>query len=180
MTSQRELMLSGQRYRADDPELVAARRACQRLLAEFNAGEPAALRGLLGSLGEGSEILPRFLCDYGAQISVGARSFINYDAVFLDCATLTIGDNVQIGPRAQLLTALHPVDDVEARRAGWESASPIVVGDNVWLAAGVIVCAGVTIGDNAVVGAGSVVLHDIPAGVLAAGNPCRVVRRLAD
>ena len=180
MTSHRELMLSGQLYRADDPELVAARRACQGLLAAFNAGEPAALRGLLGSLGEGSEILPRFVCDYGTQITIGARCFINYDAIFLDCATITIGDNVQIGPRAQLLTALHPVDDVQARRAGWESAAPIVLGDNVWLAAGVIVCAGVTIGDNSVIGAGSVVLHDIPAGVLAAGNPCRVIRRLGD
>jgi maltose O-acetyltransferase len=178
VTTQRELMLSGRPYRADDPELVAARAECQRLLARFNAGEPTALRGLLGSLGEGSQILPRFLCDYGAHITVGAGCFVNYDAIFLDCAAITIGDNVQIGPRTQLLTALHPVDDVEARRAGWESALPIVIGDNVWLAAGVLVCAGVTIGDDAVVGAGSVVTRDVPAGVLAAGNPCRVVRRL--
>ncbi|MDT5351476.1 MAG: maltose O-acetyltransferase, partial [Mycobacterium sp.] len=82
------------------------------------------------------------------------------------------------GPRAQLVTALHPVDDYEARRAGWESAAPIVLGDNVWLAAGVIVCPGVTIGANSVIGAGSVVIVDIPAGVLAAGNPCRVIREL--
>jgi maltose O-acetyltransferase len=173
-------MLSGQPYRADDPELVVARNECQHLLAEFNAGEPAVLQGLLGSLGKGSEILPRFLCDYGAQITVGANSFVNYDAIFLDCARITIGDNVQIGPRTQLLTAIHPVGDVSARRAGWESALPIVVGDNVWLAANVLVCAGVAIGDNAVIGAGSVVLNDIPAGVLAAGNPCRIIRRLAD
>ena len=80
----------------------------------------------------------------------------------------------------QLVTALHSVDDHEARRAGWESAVPIVIGDNAWLAAGVIVCPGVTIGDNSVIGAGSVVVSDIPAGVLAAGNPCRVIRTLAD
>ena len=180
MRSQRERMLSGEPYRADDPELMAARSAAQRVLAEFNAGESDVLHRLLGSLAEGSEILPRFQCDYGTQIAIGAGCFVNYDAIFLDCATITIGDNVSIGPRAQLVTALHPVDDHESRRAGWESAAPILIGDNVWLAAGVIVCPGVTIGDNTVIGAGSVVLDDVPARVLAAGNPCRVIRRLAD
>lgn len=184
MRSQRERMLSGEPYRADDPELVAGRQACQRLLEVFNVS-PAddersrhALQQLLGSLGEGSVILPRLQCDYGAQIAVGAGCFINYDAILLDCASITIGDNVSIGPRAQLVTALHPVDDHDARRAGWESASPIVIGDNVWLAAGVIVGPGVTIGANSVIGAGSVVISDIPAHVLAAGNPCRVIRGL--
>jgi maltose O-acetyltransferase len=184
MRSQRERMLSREPYRADDRELVADRQACQRLLEVFNAS-PAGdersqhvLHQLFGSLGEGSVILPRLQCDYGAQIAVGARCFINYDAILLDCASITIGDNVSIGPRAQLVTALHPVDDYEARRAGWESAAPIVLGDNVWLAAGVIVCPGVTIGANSVIGAGSVVIGDIPAGVLAAGNPCRVIREL--
>lgn len=180
MTSERERMLSGQSYRADDPELVAARKSCQRLLATFNAGHPEVLGQLLGSLGEGSAVLPRFLCDYGHQIAMGAACFVNYDAIFLDCASITIGDHVQIGPRVQLVTALHPVDDHQARRAGWESAAPIVIGDNVWLAAGVIVCPGVTIGENSVIGAGSVVVSDIPAGVLAAGNPCRVIRELGD
>jgi len=181
--TERERMLSGHLYRADDPELVASRKACRRALEVFNAGDergPQVLRRLLGSLGEGSEIVPRFLCDYGAQIAIGAGCFVNYEAIFLDCAPITIGDHVQIGPRVQLVTALHPVDDHEARRAGWESAVPIVIGDNVWLAAGVIVCPGVTIGDNSVIGAGSVVVSDIPAGVLAAGNPCRVIRALAD
>ena len=173
-------MLSGEPYRADDPELVAARKACQRLVGEFNSGQTEILQQLLGSLGAGSEILPRFQCDYGAQITIGAGCFVNYDAIFLDCASIAIGDHVAIGPRVQLVTALHPVDDHEARRAGWESAAPIAIGDNAWLAAGVIVCAGVTIGDNAVIGAGSVVISDIPARVLAAGNPCRVIRQLAD
>jgi maltose O-acetyltransferase len=179
MTNQRELMLSGAPYRADDPELVAARRKCQSVLAKFNAGESGVLHNLLGSLGEGTEILPRFLCDYGTQITIGRGCFINYDAIFLDCAAISIGHHVQIGPRVQLLTALHPVDDHEARRAGWESARSIAIGDNVWLAAGVIVCAGVTVGENTVIGAGSVVTRDMPAGVLAAGNPCRIIRRLA-
>jgi maltose O-acetyltransferase len=186
MPTQRDRMLSGEPYRPDDPELIVSRRACQRLIGLFNGG-PAdddrgrqVLRQLLGSLGEGSEILPRFQCDYGTQISIGAGCFINYDAIFLDCASITIGDNVSIGPRAQLVTALHPVDDHQARRAGWESAAPIVLGDNVWLAAGVIVCPGVTIGDDTVIGAGSVVTRDVPARVLAAGNPCRVIKQLAD
>jgi maltose O-acetyltransferase len=184
MRSQRERMLRGEPYRADDPELVADRQACQRLLEVFNAspagdeGSQAVLHQLFGSLGEGSMILPRLQCDYGAQIAVGAGCFINYDAVLLDCASITIGDHVSIGPRAQLVTALHPVDDYQARRAGWESAAPIVLGDNVWLAAGVIVCPGVTIGANSVIGAGSIVIGDIPAGVLSAGNPCAVIREL--
>jgi maltose O-acetyltransferase len=177
--SQRDRMLSGDPYRPDDPELVASRQACQRLVELFNTGQTQSLHRLFGSLGEGSEILPRFQCDYGTQITIGARCFINYDAIFLDCAAITLGDNVSIGPRAQLVTALHPVDDRAARRAGWESAAPIVIGDNVWLAAGVIVCPGVTIGDDTVIGAGSVVMRDVPARVLAVGNPCRVVRELA-
>ena len=180
MPTQRDRMLNGEPYRPDDPELVVSRRACQRLIELFNTGQTEVLGQLLGSLGKGSEILPRFQCDYGTQIAIGAGCFINYDAIFLDCASITIGDNVSIGPRAQLVTALHPVDDYEARRAGWESAAPIVIGDNVWLAAGVIVCPGVTIGDNTVIGAGSIVTKDVPARVLAAGNPCRVIRELAD
>ncbi|WP_414688861.1 sugar O-acetyltransferase [Mycobacterium sp.] len=177
-------MLSGEPYKANDPELVAGRTACQRLLEAFNASQTdddprrQVLHELIGSLGEGSVILPRFQCDYGAQISIGVNCFVNYDAILLDCATITIGDNVSIGPRAQLVTALHPVDDHEARRTGWESAAPIVLGDNVWLAAGVIVGPGVTIGANSVIGAGSVVLKDVPARVLAAGNPCGVIRDL--
>ena len=173
-------MLSGESYRADDPELVAGRETCRRLLTAFNAGDKDVLHELLGSLGRGSEILPRFQCDYGANISVGAGCFINYDAILLDCASIAIGDHVQIGPRVQLVTALHPVDDHESRRAGWESAAPIVIAENAWLCAGVIVCPGVTIGENSVIGAGSVVVRDIPAGVLAVGSPCRVLRKLND
>ena len=183
MNSQRERMLSGALYKANDPDLVASRMACQFLLDVFNATRAddddrrqQLLRELLGSLGEGSLILPRFQCDYGTYISIGANSFLNYDAILLDCAPITIGDDVSIGPRAQLLTALHPIDDHDARRQGWESASPIVIGNNVWMGAGVIVCPGVRIGDNSVIGAGSVVTKDVSAHVLAAGNPCRVIR----
>ena len=183
--TQRDRMLSGALYQAGDPDLVASRQACQRLLDAFNAtgadddnARRALLRELLGSLGDGSVVLPRFQCDYGTYISIGAHSFVNYDAVLLDCAPITIGDDVLIGPRAQLVTAHHPIDDHGARRDGWELASAIVIGDNVWIGAGVIVCPGVRIGESSVVGAGSVVTSDVPARVLAAGNPCRVIRNL--
>ncbi|WP_228714226.1 sugar O-acetyltransferase [Prauserella endophytica] len=136
------------------------------------------LRELLGEVGEGSWIMPRFQCDYGYLIRLGSNSFLNYDAILLDCASITIGDDVSIGPRVQLLTALHPVDEHGMRRQRWERAEPIVIGNNVWLGGGVIVCAGVTVGDNAVVGAGSVVTRDLPARVLAVGNPARVIRKL--
>jgi maltose O-acetyltransferase len=176
-------MLRGEPYRADDPDLVAGRAACQRLLEAFNATgadehdrRHQLLGELLGSVGDRTEVLPRFVCDYGTYIHIGANSFLNYDAILLDCAEIRIGDHVQIGPRVQLLTAGHPVDDHDARRQGWESASPIAIGNNVWLGAGVIVCPGVSIGDDAVIGAGSVVTRDVETSVLAAGNPCRVVR----
>lgn len=185
VTSQRERMLAGALYQANDPELVASRRACQRLVESFNTTRAddddrrrQVLGELLGSFGDGSQVLPRFQCDYGTYISIGTNCFVNYDAILLDCAPITIGDNVSIGPRAQLLTALHPIDDHDARRDGWESAAPVTVGANAWLGAGVTVCPGVTIGDNSVIGAGSVVTRDVPAGVLAAGNPCRVIRQV--
>ncbi|TQJ01143.1 sugar O-acetyltransferase [Amycolatopsis cihanbeyliensis] len=185
MGEQKERMLRGERYQDSDPELVAERRRAQELVDEFNgtgAGE-AERRGrilgtLLGRIGSGSWVMPRFQCDYGYLIEIGSNSFLNYDAILLDCARITIGDDVSIGPRAQLLTALHPMEDHEARRARWEAAAPITIGDNVWFGGGVIVCPGVAVGENTVVGAGSVVTRDLPPRVFAAGNPCRVVREL--
>ncbi|TQM26197.1 sugar O-acetyltransferase [Nocardia bhagyanarayanae] len=178
-------MLRGELYKDSDPELVAERRRAQSLCDEFNRTAPdetarreQVLRELLGKLGEGSWIMPRFQCDYGYLIEIGANSFLNYDAILLDCAPITIGDDVSIGPRCQLLTALHPMTDHEARRQRWESAAPITIGDNVWFGGGVIVCPGVTVGANTVVGAGSVVTRDLPDGVFAAGNPARVIRTL--
>jgi maltose O-acetyltransferase len=176
-------MLRGEWYKDSDPVLVAERRRCQSLLDRFNgtAGEERqeVLGELLGGIGRGSWVMPRFQCDYGHLIRLGSNSFLNYDAILMDCAEITIGDDVSIGPRAQLLTALHPLDDHEMRRERWERAEPIAIGDNVWFGGGVIVCAGVTVGDNTVVGAGSVVTRDLPAGVLAVGSPARVVRALA-
>ncbi len=183
----RERMLRGELYLADDPVLAAANRRAQRLLDRYNAAgfadERAArdqiLRELLAQVGEGVTVLPTLRCDYGSQISIGAGTFVNYGAVLLDVATITIGAHVQIATGVQLLTATHPVDPV-ARRAGWESGAPITLGDNVWLGGGVIVCPGVTIGQDTVVGAGAVVTRDLPAGVVAVGNPARVLRPITD
>jgi maltose O-acetyltransferase len=122
-------------------------------------------------------VRPPFYCDYGSQIRIGDRSYVNFNAVLLDVAAIEIGADVQIGPNVQLLTPHHPLDP-EPRRAKWEAAQPITIGDNVWLGGGVIVLGGVTIGPDTVVGAGSVVTRDLPAGVLALGNPARVQRPL--
>ncbi|NEE60881.1 sugar O-acetyltransferase [Streptomyces sp. SID8455] len=139
----------------------------------------AALAELLGEVGEGTEIRPPLRVDYGHRITVGPRTFVNFGAVFLDVARITIGADVQMGPNVQLLTPTHPVDP-EPRRAKWEAAQPITIGDNVWLGGGVIVCPGVSIGENTVVGAGAVVTKDLPANVVAVGNPARVIRRIGE
>ncbi|AIG78098.1 Nodulation protein L [Amycolatopsis japonica] len=185
MGEQKDRMLRGELYRDNDPELVADRRRAQALVDRFNGtgaeetGErDTILRELLGKLGEGSWIMPRFQSDYGYLIEIGANSFLNYDAILLDCAPIKIGSDCSIGPRCQLLTALHPMEDHELRRQRWESAAPITIGNNAWFGGGVIVCAGVTIGDDVVVGAGSVVTRDLPSKVFAAGNPARVIREL--
>jgi maltose O-acetyltransferase len=177
-------MLAGEPYLADDPELVADRRRCRLLTERLNStslAEPSTrqeiLRALLHGIGDETEILSPFHCDYGYRITIGARTFINFGAVILDSAQVAIGDDVQIGPGVQLVTPVHPLDATE-RRTRIESAQPIVIGDGVWLATGVIVCPGVTICADAVVGAGSVVTKDLPANHLCFGNPCRAVREL--
>ena len=178
----RERMLEGELYIADDPELARDADRAQALSHRVNTADPtdgvlrrALLTELLGAFGADSEIRPPFRCDYGYQTFVGARTFANFGLVCLDVATVTIGDDVQVGPNVQLLTPTHPVA-AGPRRDKWEAALPIVIGDNVWLGGGVIVCPGVTIGANTVVGAGSVVTRDLPPDVVAYGNPARVVR----
>ena len=180
--TQRQRMAAGALYRADDPELVEAHLRARELCERFNRvgvsdveGGRAVLSELLGGLGPGTEIRPPLWCYYGSFLTVGARTFVNFGLVALDAAAITIGDDVQIGPGVQLLTPAHPVDP-ELRRSKWESAAPITVGDNVWLGGGVIVLPGVTIGPDTVVGAGGVVSRSLPAGVVAVGNPARVIR----
>ncbi|MCE7082277.1 sugar O-acetyltransferase [Streptomyces sp. ST2-7A] len=177
-------MLAGDRYLADDPEIAADLPRAVELSDRFNsspaddpAGRRALLTELLGGLGEGAEIRPPLRVDHGRYVTVGRGTFVNFGAVFPDVAPITIGEDAQIGPNVQLLTSTHPLD-AERRRAKWEAARPITIGDNVWLGGGVIVCPGVTIGENTVVGAGAVVTRDLPANVLAVGNPARVIREL--
>ena len=184
--TQRERMLAGDPYLADDPQLRDEAARARRLQEAYNA-TPAAdgdarrrlLDELLGAFGEDSEIRPPFACDYGYHVRVGARTFVNFGLVALDVAPITIGDDVQIGPYVQLLTPTHPIE-AAARLAKWEAARPITIADNVWLGGGVVVLPGVTIGENTVVGAGAVVTRDLPADVVAVGNPARVVRALPE
>ena len=182
----RERMLAGDLYIADDPENARIAKRAMRLCHEYHRavivddeGEALALLGqLLGSVGEGAWIRPPLTVDYGENIHVGARTFINNNLTALDVARITIGEDCQIGPNVQLLTPTHPVEP-QPRRDKLEAAEPISLGDNVWLGGGVIVCPGVTIGDNSVIGAGSVVTHSLPANVIAVGNPARILRAIS-
>jgi maltose O-acetyltransferase len=171
MSSEKEKMLSGELYRAGDPELVTERRRARELLRRL-PGDPAVLEELIGHLGAGAEIVAPFACDYGYNISLGPQAFVNTGCVFLDCASIEIGERAQIGPAVQLLTADHP-RDAQTRRAGLESAKPISIGADAWLGGGVIVLPGRSVGAESVVGAGSVVTRDVPPGTVAAGNPAR-------
>lgn len=181
-SSEKEKMLAGELYRADDPELLAERRRCQAQLRVYNEetdeqARLALLRELFGRVGDGTAIHSPLTCDYGYSISVGANTFINYGVIILDVVPVVIGDHVQIGTAVQILAADHPRDP-HLRRTGVESGSPVMIEDDVWIGSGAIVCPGVTIGANTVIGAGSVVTRAIPRDVVAAGNPCRVIRSL--
>jgi len=184
MTTPKQRMLAGQSYRADDPEIAADGLRAALLLQRYNASSPTEperrtmmLRELLGAVGEGTVLRPPLQCDYGYQTSIGACTFANWGLVLLDVARISIGDDVQLGPCVQLLTATHPVEP-GPRRDKWEAAEPITLGDNVWLGGGVIVLPGVTVGADTVVGAGAIVTKDLPAGVVAVGNPARIIRHL--
>lgn len=179
---ERSRLEAGEWY-LDDDELRDLRRTAARLLHRWNGLGPddvverrRILEGLLAEVGEGVEVVPAFRCTYGSHTRLGDCVFVNAGAFLMDDATITIGADARLGPGAQLMTALHPVDDHARRREGWERALPITIGENVWLGANVVVCPGVTIGRNTVVGAGSVVLRDLPDHVVAAGSPAVVIR----
>ncbi|HWG24207.1 sugar O-acetyltransferase [Actinospica sp.] len=180
----RERMLAGDWYVSDDPESWEQFKRAVRLQTRYAAaytedpdGARPILAELLGHLGEEAHIRPPLYVDYGTHLSVGARTFINYNFTALDVAAIVIGQDCQIGPNVQLLTPVHPLE-AQPRRDRLEAARPITIGDNVWLGGGAIVCPGVTIGDDSVIGAGSVVTRDIPARSLAVGSPARVIRSL--
>lgn len=178
---------AGKLYDANyDPELLAERAACAELLYDYHQLRPSQeaerrslLRRLFGRVGENATVVPPFHCDYGYNIEVGENFFLNAGCVILDGAKVSFGDNVFVAPHCGFYTAGHPLD-VARRNQGLEYARPITIGDNVWIGAEVCVLPGVSIGEGSVIGAGSVVTKDIPAHVLAFGNPCRVIRQLTE
>ncbi len=167
-------------YEGFDPQLLQERQRARVMLAELNRltdndARMTTIRRLFGKIGAGFWIEPPFYCDYGFNIEAGDNVFINFDCVFLDCNKILLGDNIQIAPKVQIYTATHPLNAAE-RIKGPEFALPVKIGCNCWIGGGAIICPGVEIGDNTTIGAGSVVTKNVPAGVLAAGNPCRVIR----
>ena len=183
MKTELQKMLDGELYDASDEQLTAMRASARQLLFQYNQLTAASreskitiLQQLLGR-SSNANIEPPFYCDYGRHILVGENFYMNFNCVILDCALVTIGDNVQFGPSVQIYTAYHPLKASE-RIKGPELAAPIDIGDNVWIGGGAIICPNVTIGQNTTIGAGSVVTRSIPEGVFAAGNPCRVIKTI--
>jgi maltose O-acetyltransferase len=185
MRSETEKMLAGELYDPLDPALAHARDRARYLCQTLNAtGEAdreqrrAILIELLGKGGDSVWMQPPFYCDYGSNILLGQRVFFNFNCIVLDVCPVTIGDFTLFGPAVQIYTATHPMNAQLRRKQ--EFAKPIAIGSDVWVGGGAIICPGVTIGSRAVIGAGSVVTRDIPAGVFAAGNPCRVIREITE
>jgi maltose O-acetyltransferase len=182
--TEKQKMLAGELYLASDPELVAEGRRARQLVDRYNSTvveeddlRTTILNTLLGSVGKNVQITRPFYCDYGSNIHLGDNFYMNVGGVILDCNTVHIGDNVLCAPNVQIYAAYHPTDPT-VRLTGRELAAPVIIGNNVWIGGGVIICPGVTIGDNTTIGAGSVVVKDIPANVIAVGNPCRVIREV--
>lgn len=181
-----EKAMAGYLFLAGDPTLRAQRDRAKDLCHQLNLCRPsdqdarnAILRQLIGNIKGNFYIISPFYCDYGTYITIGNNFFANYDCKILDCARVTFGDDVKIGPNCCFVTPNH-APDPQKRKEGYQIFQPITVGNNVWFGASVTVLPGVTIGNDSIIGAGSVVTRDIPAGVLAAGNPCRVIRPLGD
>lgn len=182
--TEKQKMLAGELYLACDPGLVGDRQRTRRIVRMYNNTteeeqnlRSQILKDLFGAVGSNVEIEPPFYCDYGSSIYAGNKLYMNFGCVILDCNTVEIGENVMCGPNVQIYTAYHPTEP-ELRLSGLELAAPIKIGNNVWIGGNAIICPGVTIGDNTTIGAGSVVVKDIPANVVAAGNPCRIMRHL--
>ena len=183
--TERQKMLAGELYFAADPELVAARLRARDLTHRYNALSPheihprrTIIRSLFGTIGERFEIEPPFRCDYGANIHVAEDFYVNYDCVILDVCEVRIGRGAMIGPGVHIYTAEHPLDAAQ-RASGAEMGRPVTIGNRVWIGGGAIILPGVTIGDDVVIGAGAVVTRSVEPGVLVAGNPARVIKKLS-
>lgn len=184
MKTEKEKMLAGDLYNAADPVLTHERLRARKLIKDYNQipEEDADLRtkilkNLIPYCGDGLEIQPPFYCDYGGNIKLGNNVYFNFNCVILDVAPVIIGNNCLFGPAVQIYTATHPLD-ASQRATGLESGKTIKIGNHVWVGGNVTICPGVSIGDRTVIGAGSVVTNNIPGGVFAAGNPCRIIREL--
>lgn len=184
MKSEKEKMLAGELYDALDEELSRDRTLARKLIKALNDSDDEEterrheiLSKLIPKAGAGLWIQPPFFCDYGYNIALGEKVFFNFNCVVLDVMEVLIGSRTLFGPNVQIYTATHPMDHV-ARGSGLEYAKPISIGEDVWVGGSAVICPGVTIGDRTVIGAGSVVTKSIPADVFAAGNPCRVIKKL--
>ncbi|MFS0838937.1 sugar O-acetyltransferase [Paenibacillus sp. 1P03SA] len=184
--TEKQKMIAGKPYKAFGEELLNERQHAKEVLFDYNALRPgevdkrnALLRPLLGRTGRNFFVEPPFRCDYGYNISLGENFYSNYNLTVLDCNRVMIGDNVLIGPNVSIFTAGHAIHP-EPRRDGVEYALPVTIGSNVWIGGGAILNPGVSVGDNTIIGSGSVVTKDIPANVIAAGNPCRVLRPITE
>src|SRR5215218_10283468 len=185
MTTERQRMLAGELYDPFDPELVADRERARDLCQDLNATRERELtkrreilRSLFAAGGDNVSIQPPFFCDYGSNIYLGNNCYFNFNCIILDVCPVHIGDHSMFGPGVHIYTATHPMDH-ELRRTR-EFAKPVVIGADVWVGGGAIICPGVTIGSRSVIGAGSIVTRDMPEDVFAAGNPCRVIRTLTN
>jgi len=186
MKTEKEKMISGKPYKAFDKELFAERQYAKEKLYILNSLHPnkveerdEILKTLLGKTKNNFYIEPPFRCDYGYNIELGENFYSNYNLIILDCAKVSIGDNVLIAPNVGIYTAGHPLH-YEKRNEQYEYAFPIEIGNNVWIGGNVVINPGVSIGDNTVIGSGSVVTKNIPDNVIAVGNPCKVVREITD
>ncbi len=182
--TEKESMLAGKLYLASDPEIVAMNKRAWELIDDFNNTKFAdfearreILTKLFGAVGKNAVVNKPLYCDYGVNISVGDNFYANYDCIILDVARVSIGNNVFFAPRVAIYTAGHPLDK-DVRNTQLEFGKEVKIGNDVWIGGNVVINPGVTIGDNVVIGSGAVVTKDIPSGVLAAGNPCKVLRNL--
>ncbi len=184
MKTEKEKMLSGELYKAPDPELSKERLRARQLLKKLNESpeEDAENRKriiaeLIPDAGANLWLQPPFYCDYGTNLCIGDNVFFNFNCVVLDVMLVKVGSRTLVGPNVQIYTATHPMNHLD-RAAGLEYARPVTIGEDVWIGGSAVICPGVTIGDRSVIGAGSVVTKDIPPDVFAAGNPCRVIREI--
>jgi len=184
--NQKERMLNELPYKAWMDGLEEERMLCREKIYEYNHLHPREhqklpemMRELLGKTGETVNIVPPFHCDYGYNIEVGENFFANYNFLVLDVGKVLIGDNVQVAPNVAIYTAGHPLH-AEMRNTGYEYGINVTIGDNVWIEGNTVILPGVTIGDNVVIGAGSVLGKDVPANMIAVGNPLRIIREITE